>query len=327
MVTIDGLFFTVTLIAALGCGVMGGLFFAFSVSVMKALARLPSAAGIAAMQSINVAIINPVFLTAFFGTAAACVLVMIASVLQGHDPGVIYLLLGTTLYLVGTFLVTLVFNVPKNKALASITPADSEGASLWADYLSKWTAWNHVRTTAALASAALLTIAIGYGPALVGHEQAGRASLPTISALVQSSAMKGEKPLRALSAARHISVPINRPPLDVYNFVSNPENLPKWATGLGQSITNVNGEWIAESPMGKAKIRFAERNTFGILDHDVVLESGVKIHNPMRVVPNGNGSEIIFTLLRQSDMSDEKFSQDAKWVEKDLRTLKAVLEK
>jgi uncharacterized membrane protein len=112
---IDGLLFTVTLVAALGCGLMAGLFFAFSVSVMKALARRPSAEGIAAMQSINVAIINPVFLVAFFGTAAACVLVMIAWLLRWHDPGTSYLLIGGALYLVGTFLVTLVFNVPKNK--------------------------------------------------------------------------------------------------------------------------------------------------------------------------------------------------------------------
>lgn len=161
MVIIDGLFFTFTL-AALGCGLMAGLFFAFSVSVMKALARLPSAQGIAAMQSINVAIINRVFLAAFFGTAAACVMVMIASLLRWHDPGAVHLLVGGPLYLVGTFLVTLVFNVPKNKTLASVAPADPGGARLWTDYLSKWTAWNHVRAAAALAAAASLTIALCY---------------------------------------------------------------------------------------------------------------------------------------------------------------------
>ncbi len=132
---------------------------------MKALARLPSAEGIAAMQSINVAIINPVFLAAFLGTAAACVLIMIASVLRWQDPGAVYLLIGGALYLVGTFLVTLMFNVPKNNALASIAPADPEGARLWSDYLSKWTAWNHVRAAAALAAAALLTIALCHGTA------------------------------------------------------------------------------------------------------------------------------------------------------------------
>lgn len=132
---------------------------------------------------------------------------------------------------------------------------------------------------------------------------------------------------RTLQAVRHISVSINRPPNQVYDFASNPENLPKWATGLGGSIKNVNGEWIADAPMGKVKIRFAKRNTFGILDHDVILESGVKIHNPMRVVPNGSGSEVVFILFRQPDTSDEKFSEDAKWVEKDLRILKDLLEK
>jgi uncharacterized membrane protein len=157
--TVDGLLFTITLVAALGCGLMAGLFFAFSVSVMKALARLPSAEGIVAMQSINVAIINPVFLAAFFGTTAACGLIMIASLLRWHDPGAVYLLLSSALYLVGTFLVTLVFNVRKNNALASVATANPESASLWTDYLSKWTAWNHVRASA-LAVATSLTIAL-----------------------------------------------------------------------------------------------------------------------------------------------------------------------
>jgi uncharacterized membrane protein len=147
-------------VAALGCGLMAGLFFAFSVSVMRALARLPSAEGIAAMQSINVAIINPVFLAAFFGTAAACVLVLIASLLRWHDPGAVYPLIAAALYLVGTFGVTMVFNVPRNRALASVAPANAASASLWTDYLSKWTAWNHIRAAAALAAAASLTLAL-----------------------------------------------------------------------------------------------------------------------------------------------------------------------
>ena len=78
--------------------------------------------------------------------------------------------------------------------------------------------------------------------------------------------------------------------------------------------------------MGKITIKFAQKNTFGILDHEVVLESGVKIDNPMRVIANGEGSEIFFTLIRQPDMSDEKFAKDARWVEKDLRILKGLLE-
>lgn len=137
---------------------------------------------------------------------------------------------------------------------------------------------------------------------------------------------QGERFVGTIHAVRHISVFINRPPQEVYAFASDPENLPQWATGLGGSIKNVSGEWIAEAPVGKIKIKFSERNTFGILDHDVILESGEKIHNPMRVVPNSKGSEVLFTLFRQPNMSEEKFLEDARWVEKDLRLLKGLLE-
>lgn len=83
---------------------------------------------------------------------------------------------------------------------------------------------------------------------------------------------------------------------------------------------------MAEAPFGKVKIRFAEANKFGVMDHDVELDSGVVVHNPMRVVPNGNGSEFIFTLLRQPEMSEDQFADDAQAVTKDLRTLKELLE-
>jgi uncharacterized membrane protein len=162
MATVDSLLFALTFFAALGCGLMAGVFFAFSAFVMKALARLPPAEGIAAMQSINVAVLNPLFFAAFLGTAAACALAMISSLLRWHAPGAVYLLVGGALYLAGTFLVTAAFNVPKNEALASVAPADPDGASLWANYLATWTAWNHIRAAAALAAAASLTIALRY---------------------------------------------------------------------------------------------------------------------------------------------------------------------
>ncbi len=162
MATVDDLLFALTLCAALGCGLMAGVFFAFSSFVMKAFARLPPGEGIAAMQSINVAVFNPVFMAAFFGTPAACVLVMISSLWRWHEPGTAYSLVGGTLYLVGSFVVTVVFNVPKNEALASVAPADPDGARLWANYLAGWTAWNHIRTAASLAAAASLTIALCY---------------------------------------------------------------------------------------------------------------------------------------------------------------------
>jgi uncharacterized membrane protein len=162
MAIVDGLLFTVTFVTALGCGLIVGLFFAFSVAVMKALARLPAAGGIAAMQSINIAIINPLFLAVFLGTAAGCTLVMLTALAHWHSPGSVYLLVGSTLYLVGSLLVTIVFNVPKNNALASVAPADPDSASLWAGYFASWTPWNHVRTVASLASLASLIIGLCY---------------------------------------------------------------------------------------------------------------------------------------------------------------------
>jgi hypothetical protein len=126
---------------------------------------------------------------------------------------------------------------------------------------------------------------------------------------------------------QHISIFINRWPADVYDFASNPRNLPRWAAGLARSEVRKEGDgWVADSPMGNVKIRFAEKNPYGVLDHDVTLESGVTVHNSMRVVPNGQGSEFTFTLIRQPGMSDEKFAEDKAAVEKDLRTLKELLE-
>ena len=156
----EDLLFTLTLITALGCGLVAGILFAFSTSVMKALARLPSAQGIAAMQSINITVINPLFMGAFFGTAAACVLVVVFSLLRWIEAGAVYLLSGGLAYLIGAILVTLVFNVPRNDALASVDPASAAGARLWDGYVTSWTAWNHVRTAAALAAALLLTFAL-----------------------------------------------------------------------------------------------------------------------------------------------------------------------
>jgi uncharacterized membrane protein len=158
--TADQLLLALTLVAALGCGLVAGVFFAFSTFVMKALARLPSGAGIAAMQSINVVVLNPWFMTAFLGTAAACLLAVIAALLRWQAPGAVYLFTAGALYLVGTLLVTIVFNVPRNNALAAVAPTDPDAARLWASYVASWTAWNHVRTAAALAAAALFSIAL-----------------------------------------------------------------------------------------------------------------------------------------------------------------------
>lgn len=157
---IGGWLFALTLFSALGCGLIAGVCFAFSAFVMKALARLPSAQGIAAMQSINIVAINPLFGVALFGTAAACIALAISSLLRWHKPDAAYLLAGSLLYLAGTILVTGVCNVPGNDALAAVDPASADGARLWAGYVTNWTAWNHVRTAAALSAAASFTIAL-----------------------------------------------------------------------------------------------------------------------------------------------------------------------
>ncbi|WP_333478419.1 DUF1772 domain-containing protein [Allocoleopsis sp.] len=154
--------FALKLCSALGCGLIAGVFFAFSSFVMSALARLQPTQGIAAMQSINITAINPLFMTVLFGTAAACIVLAVSSVLKWHQPGAAYLLLGSVLYLVGTILVTIVFNVPLNEALAKVEADSTNGANLWASYLGNWTFWNHIRAAAALGAAASLTIALCY---------------------------------------------------------------------------------------------------------------------------------------------------------------------
>jgi len=128
------------------------------------------------------------------------------------------------------------------------------------------------------------------------------------------------------SRCQHISVSINRPPDWVYEFAGTPENLPRWAAGLSGSIEYVNDGWISESPMGRIKVEFADRNPFGVLDHEVTLPSGATVYNPMRVVPNDDGSEVIFTVYQRPEMSDEVFAEDAKAVAGDLERLKTLLE-
>jgi len=151
------------LAAILGAGVMAGLFFAFSNSVMGALGHLQPAEGMAAMQAINRVILNPLFLFIFLATPAVCALVGLFALWRWSEPGAAWLLAGAALYIAGAFLVTVAVNVPMNNALDAVQPASAEGAALWARYLADWTAWNHVRTVASLAAMALLTIGLYLG--------------------------------------------------------------------------------------------------------------------------------------------------------------------
>jgi hypothetical protein len=126
--------------------------------------------------------------------------------------------------------------------------------------------------------------------------------------------------------SRHVSEWIDRPAADVYEYASNPANLANWAPGLGRSVENVDGQWFVETDSGRVGVAFAERNQYGVLDHDVTLPSGEVIYNPMRVVPHGDGSEVVFSVRRLPDMSDEDFARDAGLVQADLTRLKHILE-
>ncbi len=128
------------------------------------------------------------------------------------------------------------------------------------------------------------------------------------------------------SMSLHISARIDRPLGEVYEYASDPVNLPTWAPGLGTSVEQVDGQWIAESPMGRVALAFVSRNEYGVLDHHVTLPSGETVHNPMRVIADGPGCEVVFTLRQQPGMSDEDFTRDAEAVSADLATLKRILE-
>ena len=150
-----------TFAAALGCGLMAGLLFAFSAFVMTALGRVPPAEGIRAMQTINVAIVTPVFLVVFLGTLAASIVAAIGASSPHVSPEVSRLLLaGSACYVIGVIGVTAVFNIPRNNTLAGMNPDSAEAALYWLQYLSSWTAWNHVRTAAAIAGTAAFVLAL-----------------------------------------------------------------------------------------------------------------------------------------------------------------------
>jgi hypothetical protein len=128
-----------------------------------------------------------------------------------------------------------------------------------------------------------------------------------------------------LMKSRTINISVKNDPKMVYDFVSNIENLPKWASSTFPSIREVDGEWLVDTPHGQIKVTPTERNNFGIVDHHVKLTSGVEVYVPIRVVKNGDGSEIILTVFQIPEMTDEMFAEDIKTVEKDLNHLKTIL--
>lgn len=126
--------------------------------------------------------------------------------------------------------------------------------------------------------------------------------------------------------SRHLSIVIARPVADVYAFVADPANLPRWAPGLGTSVVHDGDDWYVETPQGRARVRFAPPNPFGVLDHEVLTPSGEVVHVPLRVIADGDGCEVVFTLRPAPGMSDADLDRDEALVTADLARLRQVLE-
>ena len=157
---LDPFWFPLTLVSAIGSGLVAGLFFIFSNTILRSLARLPHASGILAMQSINATIQNPLFFLVFMGVAALCLPLAVRSLVRWGQPGSLWLLAGCALYLIGGIVVTMLFNVPRNIALDAVDPTSADAAAAWQRYVAEWAAWNHVRTVATLGAAIAFTLAL-----------------------------------------------------------------------------------------------------------------------------------------------------------------------
>ncbi|MFK0163143.1 SRPBCC family protein [Rhizobium sp. NPDC090279] len=127
-------------------------------------------------------------------------------------------------------------------------------------------------------------------------------------------------------SAKIMHITIDRSWKDVYDYAGRPENMPLWASGLASGLTRDGDEWVAEGTLGSARVRFAPPNDFGVIDHWVTLKSGLQVYNALRVVPNGDGCEVMFTVLQLPGMDDRQFAADAAHVMRDLKTLKELLE-
>ena len=156
----EGMFFALILLGSVGSGLIAGLFFAFSTFIMQAFDRLPPVQAIAAMNAINVTILNPLFFAAFFGTALLSVVLALFAALGPGGPEALLITIGAAAYMLGAILVTMTRNVPLNNALARFDPA-TDAASAWSSYRVPWTRWNHVRTISCLAATALFAAALG----------------------------------------------------------------------------------------------------------------------------------------------------------------------
>jgi uncharacterized membrane protein len=157
---LERILFALTFTAAIGSGLVAGIFFAFSTFVMAALGRILAEQGIAAMQSISITVLNPAFFIAFLGTGAVCLALVAGSYVWWGEASGKLVLAASLIYLVGCIGVTMVCNVPLNDALAAVSANTPEAAAVWSRYLNVWTAWNHLRTAAPLLAAILFMTAL-----------------------------------------------------------------------------------------------------------------------------------------------------------------------
>lgn len=148
------------ILALIGSALIAGIFLAFSSFIMKALARLPASQGMTAMQSINVAVLNPVFLGVFMGTTIISLLITILAVIGWQMPAAPYYLVGAVFYIIGTFLVTGMGNVPLNNQLAAVSANDPAASDSWQHYLDQWTRLNTIRTFSATIAAVMMLIGL-----------------------------------------------------------------------------------------------------------------------------------------------------------------------
>jgi uncharacterized membrane protein len=146
--------------SAVSGGLMAGLYFAFSTFIMTALAGIERAAAVAAMNAINRVILRSAFMPMFLGSSLASLMLVALGLLRRDEPGATAMATGGAVYFLGMFVVTMLANVPLNNALAATDPTTEADAGGWADYLARWTRWNHVRTLSSTAALALFILAI-----------------------------------------------------------------------------------------------------------------------------------------------------------------------
>lgn len=159
----DRYLFSATVVSTVGCGLMAGLFFTFSVFMMRAFDRLPAGQGIAAMQSTNKTIVTPLFILTFVGTGVVCAVQGVLSLFRLDQPEGKWLLAGSVLYIAGVILLTGGYHIPRNDKLDTFDPTTAEAARYWSTYVREWTLWNHVRLLTSVGAVVSFIMAIRVG--------------------------------------------------------------------------------------------------------------------------------------------------------------------